>query len=298
MAVDDLHPIDETDDDAEFDALDDESGEPDAEDDTFDLDDEEDELELDEDEDARDDETDVDDEFDDDGFGEDTDFATIAGASTIDEAKRKALQQLRKLVPSLDEADVEYVVMEEGSKGGFFGRGKSEARVEARVLPSGGVRRPEAEITESAEVLRDFIQTTVDLMGISASVEAAESGEVVRANVSGDDLGLLIGRHGSTIDAIQYIAAIVVNGDRHNRRQVVVDAEGYRERRETALKALAERTAQKVVRESAAITLKPMSAAERKVVHLHLKDDPRVETVSEGQEPFRAVIVSPRRRSG
>ena len=118
----------------------------------------------------------------------------------------------------------------------------------------------------------------------------------MRAKISGDDLGLLIGRHGATIDALQYIAAIVVNGDRHHRRQVIVDAEGYRERRETALKSLADRTAQKVVRESAAITLKPMSAAERKVVHLHLKDHPRVETVSEGQEPFRAVVIS--RRQG
>ena len=131
-------------------------------------------------------------------------------------------------------------------------------------------------------------------MRIAASVEAADTGDSVRADISGDDLGILIGRHGTTIDALQYIAAIVVNGDRRERRQVVVDAEGYRQRRETILKALAERTAQKVARDGASVTLKPMTAAERKVIHLHLKDHPRVETVSEGQEPFRAVIVSPR----
>lgn len=279
--ADDLDPVDET--DADDGGLD----EPDGYDET------------DEDYDALDDELDVEADEDDapaaESIADDTDFATIASAASVEEAKRKALQQLRKLMPSLDEADVEYLIVEEGSRGGFFGRGKSEARVEARVVSTRD-RAPQPEMTESAEVLREFVQTTVDLMGVGAVVEAGETDEAVRANISGDDLGLLIGRHGTTIDALQYIAAIVVNGDRHARRQVVVDAEGYRDRREAALKALADRIAQKVARESAAVTLKPMSAAERKVVHLHLKDDPRVETVSEGQEPFRAVVVSPRRQ--
>ena len=137
------------------------------------------------------------------------------------------------------------------------------------------------------------MQTTVGLMGIQAHVSASEVGEAAKADISGDDLGLLIGRHGATIDALQYIAAIVVNGDRRERRQVIVDAEGYRERREVALSSLAERTAQQVVREGAAVALQPMTAAERKVIHLSLKDHPRVETVSEGNEPFRAVVVSP-----
>jgi len=134
-------------------------------------------------------------------------------------------------------------------------------------------------------------------MGIEARVGASETPEAVRAEISGDDLGLLIGRHGATIDALQYIAAIVVNGDRRERRQVIVDAEGYRDRRAAALTALADRTAQKVAREAMSIALKPMSAAERKVIHLHLKENPRVETVSEGNEPFRAVVVSPRQPS-
>ena len=191
------------------------------------------------------------------------------------------------------DTDVEFVVVEEGSRGGFFGRGKAQARVEARVLPAASPATLEGADEPGAEVLREFIQTTVRLMGINASVDAGDNGELLRANISGEELGLLIGRHGSTIDALQYIAAIVVNGDRHTRRQVVVDAEGYRERRETSLQALADRTAHKVVRDATAVTLKPMSAAERKVVHLYLKDDPRVETVSEGQEPFRAVVISP-----
>lgn len=230
---------------------------------------------------------------------EETEFATIAAAGTIDEAKRKALEQLRKVVPLVNEVDVEFLVVEEGSKGGFFGRGKAEARVEARLRPS-EEREPLPEddgdeVSPSAEVLREFVQTTVGLMGIDAQVSAFESGEAVRAEVSGDDLGLLIGRHGATIDALQYLAAIVVNGDRRERRQVVVDAEGYRARRESALVSLADRMAQKVVREGSPVALKPMTAAERKVVHLHLKDHPRVTTASEGNEPFRAVVISPRR---
>ena len=223
---------------------------------------------------------------------EETEFATIAGGASIEEAKRTALDQLRKIVPYVNPADVEYVVVDEGSKGGFFGRGKMLAQVEARLRPS--EERVEADLPEGAETLRDFIQNTVELMGIEARVGASETPEAVRAEISGDDLGLLIGRHGATIDALQYIAAIVVNGDRRERRQVIVDAEGYRERRAAALTALADRTAQKVARESTSIALKPMSAAERKVIHLHLKENSRVETVSEGNEPFRAVVVSPR----
>jgi len=230
-----------------------------------------------------------------DGEDDETEFATVAGAATIQEAKRKALDQLRKVVPYVDEADIDFVIMEEGSKGGFFGRGKSEARVEARLRPEG--ERVADDLPPDAEVLREFVQTTVDLMGIEAHVGASEVGPAVKADISGHDLGILIGRHGATIDALQYIAAIVVNGDRRERRQVIVDAEGYRERREFALSSLAERTAQKVVREGAAIALQPMTAAERKVVHLHLKDHPQVETISEGNEPFRAVVVSPKRPS-
>ena len=226
---------------------------------------------------------------------EETEFATIAAGATVEAAERTALDQLRKIVPYVNPADVEYVVVDEGSKGGLFGRGKAEARVEARLRPSG--ERVEATLPPGAEKLREFVQNVVSLMGVEAHVSAGETPEGVRAEISGDDLGLLIGRHGATIDALQYIAAIVVNGDRRERLPVVVDAEGYRDRRAAALTALADRTAQKVARDERSITLKPMSAAERKVIHLHLKDHSRVETASEGNEPFRAVVVSPRQPS-
>lgn len=238
----------------------------------------------------------VDDQLDDEPDDDETEFATIAGAATIEEAKRKALDQLRKVVPYVNQADVEFIVVDEGSKGGLFGRGKSAAQVEARLRPSS--ERAESDLPADAETLREFVQTVVDLMGIEAHVGASETPEWVKADIGGDDLGLLIGRHGATIDALQYISAIVVNSDRRERRQVIVDAEGYRDRRAAALTALADRTAKKVARESASIALKPMSAAERKVIHLHLKDHASVETVSEGNEPFRAVVVSPKGSAG
>jgi spoIIIJ-associated protein len=236
---------------------------------------------------------------------DETEFATVATGPTIEEARRTAVEQLRKIVPYVNEADVEFIVLDEGSRGGFFGRGKMQARVEARLHPSAAAAPPpegddedDEEGPRADERLQEFLDRVLELMGIEAGVETSQTPEGVRADISGDDLGLLIGRHGSTIDALQYVSAIVVNGDRRQRRQVVVDAEGYRARRESILRALAERTAQRAARENSPVTLKPMTAAERKVIHLCLKDHPRVETVSEGNEPFRAVIVSPRRRGG
>ena len=235
---------------------------------------------------------------DDEVFDDDEDaHATVVSAPTVEAARRLALEGLRKIVPSVSEADVEFIVLEEGSKGGFFGRGKIEAQVEARLRPSSS---PTLAVDEGplpgAEALREFVQGVIDRMGVEATIEAYEAADAVHAEISGDDLGILIGRHGTTIDALQYIAAIVVNGARRHRRQVVVDAEGYRKRREVSLKALADRMAQKSMRESSSVRLKPMTAAERKVIHLHLKDHPRVETVSEGNEPYRAVVISPRAR--
>jgi len=268
-------------------------GEQDAPDEEQDAPDDEQER-LDDEQDAADDELDDDINLaiDDD----DEDLATVAVGATIDEAKKKALEQLRKIAAYVNEADVEFITVDEGQKGGFLGMGKTQPRVEARLHSSGAP--VDSGLPPVAGILQDFLEGVVARMGFEATVEASESGDAVTAQISGDDLAILIGRHGQTIDALQYLAAIVVNRDRHDRRQVVVDAEGYRQRRESALKALADRTAQKVSRESAQVALNPMSAGERKIVHLHLKDHPRVETASEGQEPYRAVVILPKRRGG
>ena len=229
----------------------------------------------------------------DDELGDDSDLATVATGTTIEEAKLKALDQLRKIAAYVNEADVDFMVVDEGGKGGFLGMGKSMPRVEAHLRPSG--ERVDGDLPAAAGVLATFLEEVVGLMGLEVGVESSENADLVSADITGDDLGILIGRHGQTLDALQYLSAIVVNRGRRNRRQVSVDAEGYRRRREGSLKALADRTAQKVARGGAEVTLQPMTAPERKIIHLHLKDHPRVQTASEGQEPYRAVVVSPRR---
>jgi spoIIIJ-associated protein len=317
---DDETQLDESDDDEDFDESDDE-GSDDLEDEGSDDDlDDEDEAADDEDEDDVEDEDDdeAEDEDEDneepdelvdaaaeadngevgDDEADETDFSTVATGSSLEEAKRNALAQLRKLMPFVAETDIEYEVVDEAVKGGFLGRGRVLARVEARVRPSAASSAPAAAegLPSAAEELKVFIEDSVHLMGLEATVTVTETAATTTAEIGGDDLGLLIGRHGQTIDALQYLAAIAVNRKRKTRRQVIVDAEGYRERRNSSLHVLADRVAQRVARERASVTLKPMTAAERKVIHLHLKDDRRVETVSEGQEPHRSIVIVPREK--
>jgi spoIIIJ-associated protein len=225
---------------------------------------------------------------------DETEFATVAGGPTVEAAKAKALEQLRKVVPLVNEADVEFIVLDEGGQGGFLGMGKSHPRVEARVRPSD--ERLDEGMPSAREQLLEFVEHITEAMGLDVTIDVTETPETVTADVAGDDLGILIGRHGQTIDALQYLAAIVVNGHRQSRRRIVIDAEGYRERRESSLRALADRTAQKVARGAGEVALKPMTSAERKIIHLHLKDHPRVQTESDGVEPYRKVIISPKRR--
>jgi len=232
-----------------------------------------------------------------DDLDDEAEHATVAGGATIEEARRKALEQLRKVVPYVQEHEVEFVVLDEGGHGGFLGMGKSQPRVEARVLPGGGRPDPDAlPVGEAVERLAAFVRRVTDGMGLDVEVDVTQSGEALVAEVVGDDLGILIGRHGQTLDALQYLAAIHVNGHSRSRRQVIVDAEGYRGRREASLKGVADRAATKAERSRNDVNLQPMTASERKIVHMHLKDHPRVETHSEGDEPQRQVIVSPKRR--
>lgn len=223
---------------------------------------------------------------------EEPDFSTVATGATVEAAKRNAVTQLRKIVPWVNEDHIDFVVIDEGARGGLFGRGRTQPQVEARVRPS--VEPADADLPPAARDLDEFLTGLVTRMGLEATVEVHDDGDSVSADMAGPDLGILIGRHGQTIDAVQYVAAIAVNRRRDRRRRVVVDAEGYRERREASLHAVADRAAQRVARDREAIVLKPMSAAERKVVHLRLKDHPKVQTASEGQEPNRSVVVSPR----
>jgi spoIIIJ-associated protein len=137
------------------------------------------------------------------------------------------------------------------------------------------------------------MEMIADAAGVDATVSVTEDAEGVSGSYDGDDVGLLIGHHGQTIDAIQHLAYRIAFQGSEERKGVMIDAAGYRERRAEALRADADRTADAAVRDSRPIALEPMTALERKVVHEHLRDRHDIETYSEGQEPARRLVVAP-----
>jgi spoIIIJ-associated protein len=218
-----------------------------------------------------------------------------ATGETVGEAKWSALRELEKLQPGVDKAAVKFQVVSEGERG-LLGVGYSPARVIATVDPNAErpAVTPAADESELAAAVRELLERIVREIGIQAHLSIEEDEESVTASFSGRDLGLLIGKHGQTIDAIQYLAnAIVHRGKPDDRKAIVVDAAGYRERRKASLDALALRSAERAASSGERVELEPMTAVERKVVHLRLKDYPGVETTSEGTEPNRFVVISP-----
>ena len=141
--------------------------------------------------------------------------------------------------------------------------------------------------------VQELLEQIVAGVGVEASIHVEEDQDEVRAALEGDDLGLLIGRHGQVIDAIQHIAYRVACRGTNIRKRVVVDAAGYRERRAVALRAAADQAADAATHDRRPVALEAMSALERKVVHEHLKGRHDVETYSEGEEPARRLVVAP-----
>jgi len=143
------------------------------------------------------------------------------------------------------------------------------------------------------ERLRALVTRVVDELGLTATVQIDESDEELRATVDGDDLGLLIGKHGATIDALQHLAARIAFPHGERSKQVVIDAAGYRGRREEALHRQADRAIAEALEYGRPVELEPMRALERKVVHLYIRDRTDVETHSEGDEPDRRLVITP-----
>jgi spoIIIJ-associated protein len=152
-------------------------------------------------------------------------------------------------------------------------------------------------MSEPAERIRDLVATVCDGIGIEGfTVEVSESDEELRVTVDGEDLGLLIGKHGATIDALQHLALRAAFQGQPDQRRVVVDAAGYRDRREAALHRAADRAVTEALDFGRAVELEPMRPAERKIVHLYLRERTEVETHSEGDEPERRLVVTPLQR--
>ena len=220
-----------------------------------------------------------------------------ATGETVGEAKWAALRELERRRPGLDKASVRFQVVSEGERG-LLGVGYEPARVVASCEDDGTDREEAAaaRADESADAaqLREIVDRIAREIGVRCSIDIVESDEEIRVTCTGGELGLLIGRHGQTIDAIQYLANAILFRNRDDRKPVVVDAAGYRARRQTTLDGIALRSAERAAATGQRVELEPMTPVERKIVHERLKDDPEVETVSEGTEPNRYVVVVPR----
>jgi spoIIIJ-associated protein len=218
-----------------------------------------------------------------------------ASGETVGEAKWTALRELEKLQPGIDKAAVRFQVLTEGERG-LLGVGFSPARVIATVDPGAVVAEapPAEDDSELGAEVREILGRILEAIGIRAQIEIREDDETLLATIAGGELGLVIGKHGQTIDAIQYlINAILWRGQDDERKPVVIDAAGYRARREATLDSLAVRSAERVASSGREVELDPMTAVERKIVHVRLKEFPGVNTRSEGTEPNRFVVIEP-----
>lgn len=137
----------------------------------------------------------------------------------------------------------------------------------------------------------DFLKKVTEEMGLELEIGAKEGEDSLYINIQGKDSGTIIGKRGQTLDAIQYLTSLVVNKDKEKYTRVVIDAENYRAKREKTLEALAQRLAAKVVKTRKSVKLEPMNPYERKVIHATLQNNPKVVTRSEGQDPYRRVII-------
>ena len=235
----------------------------------------------------------------------------IETGKTVEEALEKALVALGR---SADEVD--YEVLEQPSRGffGLFGGHLARLRVtekqedvtsaapaataaapvgaqpaaSASAAPAAGTPRARAE-----QFLRDIFRC----MGLTVAMSARETDEGYVYDLSGESLGILIGKHGQTLDALQYLTNLAANrGCEEGRIHVILDVEGYRSRREETLCRLAGHLAEKACRIHAEVRLEPMNRHERKIIHMALQDNYRVSTYSDGDEPYRCVVIAPKRR--
>lgn len=194
---------------------------------------------------------------------------------TVDEAIALALAEL-----GVGMEQVETEVLEEPSRGFLGIIGGKLAKVRVTLKP------------DPLQILEDFVRGVCERMGSPVEVEIATEDEAVKVDLEGPSLGLIIGRHGQTLDSLQYLANVVYNRNAEVRQRVVVDAGGYRERRKQTLLRLANRLAEKAKRTGRRIMLEPMKAHERRIIHTALQHDNQIVTYSEGQEPHRKVVIA------
>ena len=227
---------------------------------------------------------------------------------TIEDAVRSGLVRLGRMK---DEVDIE--VLEE-PKSGFFGFGSKPAKVritEKEGVPTvptmesqpAAVEKPVAPAAaepaanaadaaeEAAAKAKAFLQEVLKNMGIDVVIEKMIKSDKVLLHLHGKNLGILIGKHGQTLDALQYLTNLTTNQGETTRHFIMLDVENYRHRREETLKQLAIRLANRVKKNGDHVVLEPMNGYERKIIHVTLQNDPQVRTESEGQDPYRHVVI-------
>ncbi len=195
-------------------------------------------------------------------------------AKTVKEAVALALAELK-----LSEEDVTIKVIEEGSKG-LFGLGAKDAVVQitSNVNPE--------------DRARDFLEDVFTCMGMRVNIEIEHVERIMKITLSGENMGIIIGKHGDTLDALEHLVSLAVNRGDNDYVKVVLDTENYREKRRATLVRLAENLAASVVRNKKKITLEPMSAGERRIIHSTLQNHKDVETYSIGEEPYRKIVIA------
>jgi spoIIIJ-associated protein len=220
-------------------------------------------------------------------------FARVeAEGSSAGEAKWAAMKALERAHPGLKVDFVEFQILEERlaeADATGYARVAAVADLANWKSTEGDFSWPE----EPSERARELLSRITAHLGLRASVDVVEEEDVLRVNVNGPELGLFIGKHGQTIDAIQFLCAQATYRGGEGRKRVIVDAGGYRERREAAVLRQADRGAADAKRYGRSVELDSMPAFERKLVHTYLDGRSDVETHSEGDEPFRRIVITP-----
>ena len=183
---------------------------------------------------------------------------------------------------------IEYEVVEKGSNG-ILGIGSKPAKINARVKEEEVLTAESPEDVEN--VVKEFLSKVFDAMNLKVKINVTVDEESVDIDLVGDDMGVLIGKRGQTLDSLQYLVSLVVNKKSDKYLRVKLDTENYRERRKETLENLAKNIAFKVKRTKRPVSLEPMNPNERRVIHSALQNDRYVTTKSEGEEPYRHVVV-------
>lgn len=199
---------------------------------------------------------------------------------TLEEAKLNAASAL-----DISVEELQYEILENATSG-IFGIGAKPCKISAWT-----------EAKDIATVAEGFLNKILPLMSVRGKANAKNTADALEVTVEGENMGVVIGKRGETLDALQYLTSIVVNNESEDYVRVSLDTENYRQKRTVALQKLANKVADKVVRNGRSLTLEPMNSFERRVIHSTLQENPNVVTMSVGEEPQRKVVVSLEKKS-